>query len=124
VPIAFRVSIGRFEMSGTRIFVKEVVTTSAWGTTVNGNLSGGSSVSVGQYLDLFDTRGELVLSTRVIGLRVDVGAVETATDTKISLKLDNVIDADIDTDFVLVGISSSSELFMHHEQDLGYAANY
>lgn len=114
----------RNEMNGTRIFVESVCTTHDWGTTVVGQLTSGSQVTVGQYLDLFDSSGELILSTKVLGLKLEGSTVETATDAKVSMKLDNVIDADVGIGFVLVGMSASSELYMHQNNNLAYAINY
>lgn len=111
-------------MKGTRIFIESVNRMCEMGTIVSGYLSEGSSVSVGQYLDLFDMHGELILSTKVLSLAIAGKSVETALSARVSLKLEDVLDSDIATGSVLVGMSTSSELFMFHEENLGQAVGY
>ena len=111
-------------MNGTRIFVEKIHTMCILGTTITGQLAAASTVSVGQYLDLFDAHGELTLSTKVLALQVSDSAVETATDQVVDIKLQNVMDADIESGCVLVGMSTSSELFMQQSEHSGLVAHY
>lgn len=111
-------------MKGTRIYIESVSRMCEMGTIVSGYLSEGSSVSVGQYLDLFDEDGELILSTKVLSLAVAGKSVETALSDRVSLKLEDVLDSDIATGSILVGMSSSSELFMLNEHNLSHAVGF
>jgi len=111
-------------MKGTRIFIESVNSMCEMGTIVSGYLNEGGSVTVGQYLDLFDVDGELILSTKVLSLAIAGNAVETALSQRVSLKLEGVLDSDIATGSILVGMSSSSELFMLNEEYLGHAVGY
>jgi len=111
-------------MNGTRIFVKKVHAMCLLETTITGQVSALNTVSVGQYLDLFDAHGELILSTKVLAIELAGNAVETATGQLADIKLHNVMDAEIDAGYVLVGMSTPCELLLQQSEHLNQAAHY